>query len=275
MTVDGIDQSWGYADPAKAKAAGIRVVAMYLSHDLSKNATAAKVKAYHAVGIAVLLNWESQPGRPLLGASAGAEDGHDAVAMTDQLIREVGYQPSNKLAIPFSCDTDTNTSQYPAIDAYYSATRSALGDRYINGVYGEASLVHHLHAKGLTQMEWQTLAWSGGVIDPEADFYQSSINNTLGGASVDFDRIIHEEQLGAWWPPGHSLDLNAGQLLNAKDSDVSALIVRNLDENDLPVLNLGGKSVPLRGRHSAGNLAKAGVPVAEVDGSDYWPIRKL
>src|SRR5438067_4602432 len=55
--------------------------------------------------------------------------------------------------------------------------------------YGEAALVSHLHAAGLTDFEWQTLAWSGGVVSPQADLYQYAINKTLGGASVDFDRI--------------------------------------------------------------------------------------
>src|SRR6266702_2027920 len=29
---------------------------------------------------------------------------------------------------------------------------------------------------------------------------------TFAGASVDFNKIIHGPQMGAWWPPGHPLD---------------------------------------------------------------------
>lgn len=207
MSPTGIDQSWGYADPAAAARAGVQVVSMYLSNDPSKNATAAKIKAYHAHGIGVLLNWENDAGAPLQGAGKGHADSTAAVALLRALIAAVGYRPGSKLAVPFSCDRDVNPGQYGPIDAYYGATRSIVhAAGLLNGCYGEFDLVEHLHAKGLTDMEWQTLAWSGGRISPQADFYQSSINNTLGGASVDFDQVRNAEQVGAWWPPGHRLD---------------------------------------------------------------------
>lgn len=213
---DGIDQSWGYANPAQAAAAGIKVVSMYLSHDPSKNVTAAKVKAYHAAGIGVLLNWESEPGRPLLGKAAGKADATDAVALVAALIKAVGYAPRSKLAIPFSCDRDVTRLQLPRVRDYYAATKKALGRRYLNGVYGEADVIEDLHRQGLTVMEWQTYAWSGGRLSPEADFYQYLNGQHLAGASVDFNRIVHAEQLGAWWPPGHRLDGGSASLIEGE-----------------------------------------------------------
>lgn len=206
MSPSGIDQSWGFADPREAKAAGVEVVSMYLSHDPTKNATPAKIRGYHQQGIAVLLNWESDAGRPLLGGVAGDEDSLAATDLVNKLYGGVGYRPKSKLAIPFSCDRDVNASQYPIIDAYYGNTKRVLGASYTNGVYGEADLVEHLHAAGLTGMEWQTLAWSNGRTSPQADFYQSAINMTMAGASVDFDEVMHADQCGAWWPPGHRYD---------------------------------------------------------------------
>lgn len=210
---DAIDQSWSRIDPHKAVEAGIKLVCGYLSHDPSKNWTPAWVRAYHAVGIGVLLNWESDPGRPLLGAAAGHPDGADAVNLAQQLIRSVGYAPKNKISLVFSCDRDTAPTQYPAIDAYYRATKE-LTDMggFLNGAYGEADLIEHLHAAALTAVEWQTLAWSGGRISTQADLYQSSINNTVANASVDIDKILHPATLGAWWAPGsyeESLDSSA------------------------------------------------------------------
>jgi hypothetical protein len=203
MTViRGWDQSWGFADPATAARLGFKVVSGYLSHDTGKNLTAADVKAYHKHGIAVLLNWESEPGRPLLGRQAGLDDAHDALELAVALIHAVGYAPPNKLGTYFSCDRDTTPADYPKADAYYAATASLVRPRFLNGCYGEFDLVNHLHAKGLTDVEWQTLAWSYGKVSPEADFYQSSINERLGGASVDFDEVLHALTLGAWWPPG-------------------------------------------------------------------------
>jgi hypothetical protein len=195
MTNDGLDESWGYADPAQAAAAGIKVVSMYLSRDPSKNVTVAKVNAYHAHGIGALLNWEDQPGAPLKGAAQGRSDAAASVLQARGLNAPAGC------CIYFSCDTDINPSQYKAINAYYRAAGKVVhAAGYLLGCYGEADLVAHLSAAGITDAEWQTLAWSGGRLDPAADFYQCAINGSLGGASVDFDRIIHPAQLGAWWP---------------------------------------------------------------------------
>lgn len=204
--VDGIDQSWGYADPKKAAAAGIKVVSMYLSKDPTKNVTAAKVKAYHAAGIGVILNWEQIAGAPLNGANQGLADAGLAVSQARALIAAVGYAPKNRTTVYFSCDRDVNSGQYPSIDAYYrSAGNVVHAAGFGLGAYGERDLVQHLSDEKITDAEWQTLAWSNGL-SPDADFYQSAINKTLGGASVDYDRIIHADQLGAWWPPGHALD---------------------------------------------------------------------
>jgi hypothetical protein len=218
---DGLDQSWGYADPKQAAAAGIKVVSMYLSHDPSKNVTAAKVKAYHRAGIGVLLNWESDAGRPLLGGSAGRADATEAARQAKQLISEVGYPPGDVLCIYFSCDRDVTAAQIagPVADYFKAAgpiVRKVGGwtfkwgvfprRRFRLGVYGEADVVRHLAAHKITDAEWQTYAWSGGRLDPAADFYQYLNGQRLAGASVDFNHIVHADQLGAWWPPGHEPD---------------------------------------------------------------------
>lgn len=195
---NAIDQSWGFADPKQAKAAGVRVVSMYLSWDASKNATPAKVAAYHAEGIGVLLNWESQAGAPLKGGNQGMADANEAVRLAQALGAPKGT------IVYFSCDRDVNQSQWPTIDAYYRAAKAVCAKaEYGLGCYGEADLAAHLAGAGITDAEWQTVAWSGGRVDPAADFYQTGVNGKLGGASVDFDRIIHEDQLGAWWPDGY------------------------------------------------------------------------
>ena len=210
MSPTGIDESWAFADPAKLRAAGVQVVSMYLSHDPSKNMTAAKVKAYHAAGIGVLFNWEAVAGAPLSGGPQGSADATSAVQQARDIIAAVGTKPRNRPNIYHSCDTDVNSAQFPIIDEYYKAARQVEAPAgFGTGVYGEASLVIHLAHAGITDGEWQTVAWSGGVLSPDADFYQSSINNTIAGSSVDFDRLIHPAELGAWWPPGSQYDVNA------------------------------------------------------------------
>lgn len=206
----GIDESWDTADPATVARMGVQVVSLYLSRDPSKNATPARVLAYHDAGVGVLLNWEAEQGAPLKGAGQGKADGADAVSQADALITGVGYTPRSRLAIAFSCDTDTTPAQYPRIDGYYRAAAAELatgGARpYLCGAYGEADLIDHLARTGYVSMLWQTYAWSGGRLSPEAAFYQYDNGQKIGGASVDFDRIIRRAQLGAWWPPGHPLD---------------------------------------------------------------------
>lgn len=203
----GLDQSWGFADPHAAKRAGIEVISMYLSWDTSKNITKSDVLAYHGVGIGVILNWESQAGAPLKGAAQGKSDAIEAVRLAKALIHAVGYKPANRLIIYFSCDTDTRSSQYPQIEAYYRDAKTVCNAAGFGiGVYGEADLVQHLANKGITDAEWQTYAWSGGRLSSVTDFYQYLNGQRLGGADVDFDRVIHPKQLGAWWPKVSTLN---------------------------------------------------------------------
>jgi hypothetical protein len=202
-----VDQSWSRIDPVAAAAAGVQVVMGYLSHDPSKNWTPEHIRAYHAHGIGCGMNWESDPGRPLLGAPAGAADATNSVAQLRALIAGVGYAPRSRVGVLFSCDRDTNPGQYGPIDAYYRTTKLIVNRAGVgNGTYGEFDLVNHLSTAGLVEFRWQTLAWSGGQVSPYADLYQSSINNTLAGASVDYDQIRHPATLGVWWPPGSATE---------------------------------------------------------------------
>jgi len=227
---DGLDQSWGFADPQTCANHGIKVVSMYLSSDPSKNATAAKIKAYHRAksplvpyGVGVWLNWEEFAGAPLQGQGIGVQHGYAAAQQVKTLIQQVGYAPKGRVIIPASYDFDSNPGQYPVIDAYARGFKSQVNPQGFGaGGYGEADLIEHLHADGLTEAEWQTYAWSGGRLSSEADFYQYMNGQTFAGASVDFNRVIHGPQMGAWWPPGHPLDsadsgLGGGAELTAED----------------------------------------------------------
>lgn len=202
----GIDESWGRADWATLAKNGVQVVSLYLSRDPSKNAKPADIKAAHSHGIAIILNWESQAGAPLNGSQQGTRDARDWLSQKNALVKAVGYGPKNKLGAYFSCDRDTVPADYLRIDQYYGATKAELAGAALNGVYGEKALIEHLHNAGLTACEWQTYAWSGGVQSPQADFFQYKNGQNLGGASVDFDSVVHPAQLGAWWPPGHHFD---------------------------------------------------------------------
>jgi hypothetical protein len=275
MIPDALDQSFGYADPDACAEAGIRLVSMYLSHDPSKNSTPTKVRAYHAAGIAVQHNWESYTGRPFLGYDAGIEDGRDARIQLNAIIAEVGYRPLTRLAIPFSVDRDANHIDYPVIDAYFRGVRAALGGEYLVGVYGEADVIEHLHAAGLTAMEWQTIAWSQGRLSPETDLYQYAIDQSFAGASVDFNRIIHADQLGAWWPPGADSPLGGGTEIQppapgpAQAFKETDMLIYPTGNPALVLWVAGSVTVQLLDGASVSALRAEGVPFVEVSERDW------
>lgn len=277
MSPTGVDESWGRADWAGLKAAGVQAVSLYLSHDPTKNAKPADILAAHKHGIAIILNWEAFPGAPLNGAAQGTADATAWLAQRDALVTAVGYGPRNKLGAYFSCDRDITAADFPKIDAYYAATKTVLGGRALNGVYGERTLVEHLHGNGLTDCEWQTLAWSNGV-SPFADFYQSAINQHLAGGSVDFDQIIHADQIGAWWPPGHRFD-RAPLVIPPPTPGVleplDMVIFRpNGKTYQYPILVTGATASTLTDHQSVLALIAAGAKVVQIPAVDFARIQK-
>lgn len=242
--VDAIDQSWDTTAPEHAKAAGVQVVSGYLSHTPSKNWTRAKIDAYHREGIGVILNWESAAGRALLGAAAGRADARAAIAQAVALGAPTGRHRTLsrfwrkgtwRTIIYFSCDRDVTSGQFPTIDAYYKAARAELHAAGFGlGAYGEASLIRHLSSAGITDAEWQTYAWSGGVLDPAADLYQYQNGQTLGGAAVDFNRIIHRSELGAWWP-GDEGDMTPDECRAVVRDEINRVLMDKPGKDGQPV----------------------------------------
>lgn len=265
----GVDESWGRANWDQLKAAGIKVVSLYFSRDPSKNAKPADIVAAHKHGMGVLLNWESQSGAPLLGAIQGSLDAKDWLLQRNALFKAVGYTPRNPIVALFSCDRDTTPANYPAIDAYFAATAAMVRPAgSLNGVYGEYDLINHLHAKGLTDVEWQTYAWSGGRLSPEADFYQYLNGQQLGGGSVDFDRVIHASTLGAWWPPGISPTPapTPSPIAQRKDRDmfvyqVDPADMQNKNQGNCFILRGSGPPVKISGPGAVAMARSLGQPI--------------
>lgn len=218
-----IDESWGQALPCAVKVAGVEIVSLYLGPSTNgKNATAARIRAYHQSGVGVQLNFEWYQGRALEGATAGKADAQLAVAQIRQLEAELGYSPQSVLMVPFSVDFDATPAQFPAIDAYLTAAAEVMHAAGFHvGDYGSFAVVEHTSKQKITDAEWQTYAWSGGKLSPAADVYQFLNGQKLGGAEVDFDRIIHADQLGAWWPPQSAGDLAGATLEGGSDMSLS------------------------------------------------------
>lgn len=196
---DAVDYSFGRpTSPAALKAQGVKLVMRYLSPPPNaKNLSAAEAKGLLAAGLGILLGWETNADRALTGRNGGRTDGKAAANLAQSLGAPLG------LTIYYAVDFDTNRNspnQWAVIAEYFRGCGE--DKRYKVGVYGEADILEYLHGLGVVTSEWQTYAWSGGRLSSEADLYQYLNGQHMAGATVDYDRIIHADKLGAWWPGG-------------------------------------------------------------------------
>jgi hypothetical protein len=199
------DYSFARPDLAQLKALGVVGVLRYLSpvdqNTQGKVLSPVEKDAILHAGLDLCLNFEWYAGRCLEGFNAGLTDGGTALGQAKAL----GY-PQGK-TIYFS--HDTGQYNWAAIDAYYQAVRQALGGYYKLGAYGSFSLVQQLHAAGLIDKGWQTLAWSGGQRDTWSVIYQTG-QQILGG-SADINEVTSTD-IGSWLDgPTPEVDLDANQ----------------------------------------------------------------
>lgn len=259
---DSVDYSFGRpTSPATLAAQGIKLVMRYLSPPPNgKNLTAPEAQALLGAGLAILLGWETNSTRALAGRVGGRMDGKGASDLAQSLGAPHG------LTIYYAVDFDTNPGEYPVIADYFRGVGE--DKRYQVGIYGEADVIEAMHKLGVVTSEWQTYAWSHGRLSPEADLYQYLNGQNMAGVTVDFDRIIHVDKLGAWWPSGlvpasgGSTQLQSGGfmsgLTDARQADLAAkidLLVYGMNNSILPTL------AGLRPRLDA-IAAKVNAPVA-------------
>ena len=242
-TVEGLDLSFSWPNfsvsKAKSEHPGLRVVTVYLDYlPNSKCAPSSTVVSWINDGLGIKFNWESSPGRPLLGASAGTADATAAVGYAKAHIayinQHVNLSKQTRPGIDLSCDTGVttllgkirglynkgpkksaargrrtyelsilDTSQIAQVAAYYKAAKAVCNAAGFKcGAYGDFDVCKYLLENGYIDQAWQTYAWSGGSFYPGVGFYQFSNSHTSGNASVDYDQIIDDKKLGAIWPYG-------------------------------------------------------------------------
>lgn len=234
MSLDfqGFDYSWARPDPKAMAAAGITVVARYLFGS-GKGLEPDELKKLHDAGIGVLLNYEADRGNHLKGAPQGTVDGQNARTYARSLGAPKGTP------IYYSCDEQVVTdAQMKQAIAYLHAADS---DEYPSRPYGQASVVDAWYRE--TQRPgWQTIAWSNRISD-HACFYQFEINQTWNGSAVDYDRILKQDKLGAWWPEQGNED---GKLADGLSDKALAQIRQVVDEAlNHDVAGPHGKRAPL------------------------------
>jgi hypothetical protein len=220
-----LDYSFSRPNLAQVKRDGAAGVIRYICPDTpnthGKLLTAGERDQILAAGLDLTLNFEWYEGRCNEGGSAGASDG--ATALTTA--KALGY-PQGK-TIYYS--HDTGAYNWPAIDAYFRSVRAAHGGYYKVGAYGSYDLVTHLHAAGLIDKGWQTLAWSGGRRDPWAVIYQNGQQRYGGAADVN---EVTSTDIGSWLdgPPADWFDMaTKAELYAVVDERLNFYLPRVLD----------------------------------------------
>lgn len=183
----GIDFAWAHPDPAQIKNAGYEFVIRYLSHDPTKDLTAAERDALWAQGLAILLVWESYAARALAGTQAGMDDARTAVAAA----RALGYP--DDVPLFFACDTNATADLARPYFAGAASVRPCVG------AYGGIAVVDTLLADGTVRYGWQTCAWSNNRVSQTAHLYQRLTPTRPLAGSFDEDVLLHP--LPLWTAP--------------------------------------------------------------------------
>jgi Domain of unknown function (DUF1906)/IPT/TIG domain len=200
MTLLGVDYSTGPMPGATARANGLSFVCRYVSAPgNSKNLKASEVSDFSANGIGIVVVFENDPlvgtPKPLGGNAEGITDANSA----DAQVIALGLA---QCPIYFAVDFNVTTAQMPTVVAYLQGAASVIGLQRM-GVYGTYNVVNNALNNSLATYSWQTIAWSGGKLDPRTNIYQyqeAPPPIAIAGVSVDLDKTI-------------ASDLNFGQVM--------------------------------------------------------------
>lgn len=184
----GLDYSNGRVPGVVVISAGYGFVARYLDNGLGgrTNLTASEVVNLRASGVSVILIWETTATRATAGYGAGVADAQAARTAASA----VGL---DGWPVYFTVDFDVPdyapTSADPraklgSIAAYFDGIRSVLPAGRVGG-YGGYWAVKRLLDAGLVTYSWQTMAWSGGNVDPRINLFQRLGEVTVGGVACD------------------------------------------------------------------------------------------
>jgi hypothetical protein len=190
VTANGVDYSWSHPSITALRQGGYTFACRYLSWDQTKNLTPEEASSLAAAGIAVVCNWESTKGGALNGQAQGVADAREAQRQV-----AVCGQPAGR-PIYFSVDVDAQTTDQPALDAYFDGVASVIG-RSRTGAYGGYGVIKRLLDAGKIAWAWQTCTWSNGLWDPRAQLRQVQVNGTLDGVPCDFDQA-QVADFGQW-----------------------------------------------------------------------------
>lgn len=190
MTRKGCDYAWEHPDPAGLAANGFTFACRYLSHDPSKDVTLAEIQRLSAVGIDVVLNWESTETRPRSGHAGGVEDAQTVLA------RLPGLETPDDRPVYFSIDYPQAFAEIDIVDQYLRGVVETLGFGRV-GAYGTYNVTRHLAERGTVAWFWQTASESQGHWQPGIHLQQVEFGRRIAGGVVDIDQAVALD-FGQW-----------------------------------------------------------------------------
>lgn len=177
MTKEGIDALYPVPS-AIIKANGKSFVCIY-----TKVLTKAKAQANLLAGLDVVILFESTGTDFTGGYAQGVYDATEA----NNAVEAAGL---SKAPVYFAIDTDT--TDLHAVAVYLQGCSSVIGLGR-TGVYGSYAVIGGVMATKTAHYFFQTYAWSGGLVDPDAHLFQYDNNVTIEGYAVDLDRTIKSD----------------------------------------------------------------------------------
>ncbi|MFF0489852.1 DUF1906 domain-containing protein [Nocardia sp. NPDC004068] len=201
----GLDYAAARPGGSAIRAAGYDFVVRYLTPGgptlPGKQLTPEEAADLRAHGVSIAATWETTATRMLEGYPAGVTD---ARAGLEQVLR-CGGGPDRP--IYFSADFDATAEQQAAINAYLDGAASVLGRANV-GIYGGYWPVSRALDAGTARWAWQTVAWSGGNLEPRRQLSQTGQQVLVAGVVCDVNKAEAEE-FGQW------------DVIEREDSDVT------------------------------------------------------
>lgn len=212
MTYQGIDTAAKItANRARIlRADGFSFVARYLVPEtMWKALTAQEAADIRSAGLALMLCWEMGGDDIKQGALKGAEHGRRARELAEGMGVPAGT------CIYFAADYNVTQADFTAVEQYMIAAQTALGGKYVAGLYGPEGIVDFLAQRGSVKRFWQCVAWSNSF-SPAATVRQyawqgdARAKAVAARIGVDVDLNACETLTGMWGIPVPGYDDGEG-----------------------------------------------------------------
>lgn len=210
-----IDYSTSRPPISLLKSAGVTAVGRYIGWDsvpgfnsIGKNITKAEADSLLSAGISIFLAFEYTPDAASHGTNQGTADGKLAKTQLAEL--DAPPDMASYFAVDFDLpdyapalpDVAANAMEKLGPVGQYFKAINALRNAYEIGAYGGYYAIKRLFDAGLITKGWQTVAWSGGKLDPRAVLYQVVSPVPIPGGDPDIrEHATTEPDFGQWPRP--------------------------------------------------------------------------